>query len=432
LSSNVSVLFVSFVIGPSTYPNYTLAGTSRITFATNGYIQVASTQFINANTDIYPQLVSQPSSPIGIMSQSADRKLVLKNPNNQIYQIGRIGTLGTLSVGFDSVACLGIQHPTHIFDSSVTSGTGNPVISLSSEGTGGTLSKGFWASSGTATPSLYLYSNGTSLFKVGLSTETVSLYQLRLNGSMSLLSETSDNELVSNVNAVAPLYKEGSCRWILSGTITTTGATGSVPFSLRDGVLQLPLDKINTSTYTSIAGQTSVDACLEISGTGTVRSTLGITLLGNVVGKNRMGGLRVISGSVTINTLTMNAGAKVAAALNATLILPTFVNNPQNNTLYFGGEGTVDVQFALGGTSTTVSINKEDSGTLKMSTNDKTYAAPTNINAGTLWCDGFNRIGNSNLVMVANGARLRTTASGTTALSVKALTLAAGSTVQVG
>jgi autotransporter-associated beta strand protein len=130
----------------------------------------------------------------------------------------------------------------------------------------------------------------------------------------------------------------------------------------------------------------------------------------------------------------MGNGVKISAALNATLTIPAFAQSPNNYTVYFGGEGTVDLQFALGGTITTVSVNKEDSGTLKMSTNDKTYLAPTNIGAGTLWCDGPTRISGSNLVTVANGARLRAGYSniGATALSVKALTLAAGSTVQVG
>lgn len=433
LSSDVSVQNIQFAVGANPSSNYTIAGTSKITFASNGYIQVASTQFPNANTDIYPQLVSQPSSPIGIRSQGVDGRLVLKNPNNQIYQISAAGTLTYISIGFDSVACLGIQHPTYIFDSSVTSANYN--VSLSSEGTGGTLTKRFWQSGGTGTPYLHLHSNGTLPFKVGLGStkESLSLWSLRLYGSMPPYSETNDNEFANDV-ALTTFTKYGSCRWILSGLITNLGS-GSFSLSIQDGILQIPLDKINQSTYATVAAQTSADSCFEISGTGTVRSTLTITLTAGTVGKNRMGALRATSNSnITVNTMNMGEGSKVAAALGATLTISAFTVNPLNKTLYFGGEGTIDFGYALGGTLTTVAIVKEDSGTLKMSTNDKTYLAPTNINGGIVWCDGPTRISNSNLVTVANGARLRAGYSniGATALSVKALTLAAGSTVQVG
>lgn len=418
---NLTSLFASS--GSTSLYQTNIIGTGEIVFS-------SSTSTINAYNDTgflgdISVKITATSSPLRITGSIAgydgatNTYWNLKNPANKILQLGR-----NSGVGFDTVDCLGIQHTDYIFDNSSAT-----VAGLMCTGAGGVLDKSPWSGTGVA---LRLTSDGTGTFKIGRYGVSVNVNSLYINGNLPLQLENDDNECKNDIvfaTGTGGLRKSGNCRWIFSGSISKS-TTQSLSFQVSGGVLQLLASSLASSTAFNSGGTITSTGCLEIKGTASVATT--ITLATDAVGPNRMGGLRATSNSnITVNTMNMGEGSKVAAALGATLAIFGFTVNAQNKTLYFGGEGTVDFGYALGGTLTTVAIVKEDSGTLKMSTNNKTYAAPTDINGGTLWCDGPNRISNSNLITVANGTKLRSSFVGTTALSVKALTLQAGSIVQV-
>lgn len=445
VSVSSPVLVGAVRVNHSSSYDYILGGSGRITFASSGYFYVTTNLSTSPYVYVDTQILSQSASPIAFTSNSNGVKIaVLRNTSNQIYQIGTNAVWGKGGVGFNNVLSLGIQHPTHIYDPTASS-----TFYFVSTGVGGTLAKSLWNMSGTTvrdvTISPFLVSNGTMPVKIGVSGSTVnfppttltSARLLSLGGTMSPYSDTDDNEIKDSfffgTGASTSVRKFDQCRWILSGSFT--GAATSA-FTINDGYLQTPVSNLVVAKIPAITFGAAT-ACLEVSGTGTLTSP--ITLLSTQTGPSGKGAIRAVTNaSVTIGpsvlTLTTGGQKKFAASTNATLtfLSTSFVTNPQNLSLIFGGEGTVDFQYALAGTSTAVAITKEDSGTLRMSTNDKTYAAPTNVNGGTLLCDGYNRISNSNLVTVVNGAKLRTTATTTTVLSVKALTLNAGSTIQVG
>jgi hypothetical protein len=216
---------------------------------------------------------------------------------------------------------------------------------------------------------------------------------------------------------------------------------------MYEGILQIPVDKINTKTTFLFQGSdTSTPrrkATLELSGSGTLPLSSDITFsTTNNYGKdpNGFGGLRAASDSnITITStatitstglVTSFQGSKVAANANATLTLPYFSIMSQYPT-YIGGEGTVIVPnniYAAGA----YTLIKEDAGIVKMTTSDKTAAAIYQVDGGKLWVDGNNRIAAGTLVQVNNTGTLQTTVTAGNAINVKALTLAAGSTVMVG
>lgn len=418
---NTNIGLATLRDAPTLHP-FNVAGTGTINFSSTGILQgTTGKSALTVNT--ISARINSGSSALQIRGD-ANGYWKLTNTSNSIYQIA---VASATALGFDSASCLSISHPQYIFSRTSTS----VAVRMFCTGSGGTISKTFW---GTAGGYLGVFSNGTGPIKIGIAggTSVPVSTNFVLDGTLAPQSDTNDNQLLDNFtfSGFSVMTKNGACRWILSGILTGTLTTVSIP----SGILQFHLSGINSSSITSI---TVSSGCLELHGSGTVASPVKVTLSTGAVGPSGIGALRATTNSsITISTITLNNNNKLAAATGATLTIPTFTSAPTNTNITFGGEGTVDFQYALAGTSTSVAITKEDSGTLKMSTNDKTYAAPTNINGGTVLCDGFNRISQSNLVTVANGARLRANYSGietqTTVLSLKGLTLNAGSVIQVG
>jgi hypothetical protein len=415
LNTNISLATLSTNGTTGSSSTFNISGTGSITFSSTGIIN-AYNQSTAVVGNISVRVNSAPNSTLKIQG-SLTNYWVLKNTSNSIYQINVAS--GT-SFGFDTASCLNIQHPQYIF-----SGTSTSSVWMFCTGSGGTIARTFWDTA--VKRPLYVASNGTGPIKIGITgSAAVPVTSLTLTGSLSPQSDdTNDNQFFDNFNiSSAALNKQNVCRWILSGTLVGSVTT----LTISAGILQLPVDSVNSSTYTTVNLNGST-ARLELSGSGTVRS--GLTINATTASSS----VRAITNAnISVSTIYVKAtSVKLSAATGATLTLPSLSTTIANiGNFYLGGEGTVELQHTMFAPNITMtSLNKEDSGTLKMTTNDKVYTAPTNITAGILWCDGYNRISQSSTVTVSSTAKLRTSAGGTTSLSVKNLTLNTGSFVQV-
>jgi hypothetical protein len=381
----------------------------------------------------------------------------LTNKKNSIYQIARNGT-NPICVAATSVEAFGIQHPTHIFNSTAISG-GNITVLYYQGDTDGVWERSLWDTSSTAFYSgqiqMTLHSTGAGLLKIGRTGETFTIGKVLSSSPNAYLKLTATqvpsvsgvgNEFVEavygNIYTSLLVNKYGQGRWTLSGG-ATTNASKTLNVNIYEGILQIPFDKINAKTAFLLQGSDTATpkqkATLELSGSGTLPISSSVTFTAsNNYGKdpNGFGGLRVASGSnITITStalVTFFTGSKAAAAANATLTLPYFSLMLSYPT-YIGGEGTVIVPNDIYAAANSYTLIKEDAGIVKMTTSDKTAAAIYQIDSGTLQVDGNNRIAAGTLVQVNNTATLQTTVTTVgNAINVKALTLAAGSTVMVG
>jgi autotransporter-associated beta strand protein len=401
---------------------FNVNGTGTINFSSTGLLQATTSKSALTVNSISAR-ISTGSNALKIQGDSTSY-WKLTNISNSIYQIA---VASSTAFAFDSANCLNISHPQYIF-----SRTSTAAVRMHCTGSGGTISKNLWST--TTGGNFNIFSNGTGPIKIGITNNVVVPINtiFTIDGTMPPNSDTNDNQLLDNIGiaGVSSFTKNGVCRWILSGAITGTALTAYI----NDGILQVPVSSLNSSSYTTVRVN-SAASCFEISGSGTVNSTISIQT-NSSVGPNNIGGVRAVSNSnITVSSIRIVNGGnhKYASGTNAVLTITNMAaTNNSIGVVRFGGEGTVNLQFSMFAPAKTMtSLNKEDSGTLKMTTNDKVYTAPTNITAGTLWCDGYNRISQSSTVTVSDTAKLRTSAGGTTSLSVKALTLNAGSFVQV-
>jgi hypothetical protein len=217
-----------------------------------------------------------------------------------------------------------------------------------------------------------------------------------------------------------------------------------VAFYIYQGILQIPIDKVTIVTGSTAkpfylgSSSYTTSATLELSGTGTV-SMQDITFAKRLYnGANGLGVFRTVSGAnVTLTSsgsVSTQNFTKVSTELNSTLnveYLSIFADIASPN-FYVGGEGVCVLSKSFTSPLTGYSLIKQDSGTLKITTSDKAATVQYVVDEGKLWVDGNNRIAAGTLVQVNNTATLQTTVTAGNAINVKALTLAAGSTVMVG
>jgi hypothetical protein len=482
ISLGNTIALSSFSIGPSSSGStisliFSLTGNGAIQFDTDAILRrggagTGSSRL--SNVDVIVRSAS--NSPIKISGvNSASPTLVtitaasavnLTNPLNSIYQIARNGS-SNLTVAFGSAEALGISHPTHIFDPSAY--INSTVTQLEYTGSLSTyVNKSIWdISLGTpfsGTVYFNLVNQGTGLFKIGrvgqtftIGSSSTSLHSSNIYLYSNSLGTSSDsNEFKEAVYSQAAgnlaIRKYGTGRWILSEGATVQNPTAAhlVSFTVFEGVLQIPIDKVTIRTgstikpfylgYNDTPGPTSSSATLELSGTGTI-NIQDVTFNKRLYyGASGLGVFRTVSGanvtiSSTFSTLSTQNFNKVSTELNSILNMEylSISTNTIEPNFYVSGEGTCVLPKSFTSPSTGYSLVKQDSGTLKITESDKAATVQYIVEGGTLYVDGKGRIAAGNLVQVNNTATLQTTDTSTgSAINVKALTLAAGSTVMVG
>jgi hypothetical protein len=471
LSSTIALttLLIGSTSSGSTNVNFSVNGTGTIQFDSSGFLRrgyTASGRLSDVNV-VVRSASNLPLKVIGLVGSSPTSSSItnsllvnLKNPLNSIYQITRSSGLN-IGIAFDSAEALGIYHPTYIFDQNTyINGTTTQL-----EYTGATstyVNKSIWdISLGTPYSGRHFFclsSTGGGLFKIGRSGQTFTIGNPAYTvGSAVILHSTSvgtssdSNEFkeaiyLQTASGNLVIEKGGEGRWILSGGATVLNPSTSrlVAFYIYQGILQIPIDKVTIVTGSTAkpfylgSSSYTTSATLELSGTGTV-SMQDITFAKRLYnGANGLGVFRTVSGAnVTLTSsgsVSTQNFTKVSTELNSTLnveYLSIFADIASPN-FYVGGEGVCVLSKSFTSPLTGYSLIKQDSGTLKITTSDKAATVQYVVDEGKLWVDGNNRIAAGTLVQVNNTATLQTTVTAGNAINVKALTLAAGSTVMVG